>query len=234
MWFRSLFVCMLAFKTIDSTLFVEVLAPTIRIDNELSKTYNREAVVPVVYDSDEQLSPADYTVKWYRKISDTEKVELTSAPRKAGSYLVEVRSTSDVSNVKSEEFVISPKEVVGAVRILNKEYDGTDVATVHSITIDGIVMDDEIRIKYGTAKFVQKTPGKGIPVVLEGFLLEGQDAGNYTLVLPTDLKADITREVPQSSPNTADTSTPVFWGILCVLAGSATVMALGKKYKKKC
>ncbi|NBO50075.1 MAG: hypothetical protein EBU80_10205, partial [Chitinophagia bacterium] len=71
----------------------------------------------------------------------------------------------------------------------NKVYDGTNIATITG-TLSGIVSNENVML-LGTGTFAQINVGTGIDVTSTS-TLNGSDVGNYTLVQPTNLKADIT------------------------------------------
>jgi len=76
----------------------------------------------------------------------------------------------------------------------NKTYDGTDVAVVMGATLDvsGVVAGETVTLANATAgTFAQKTAGTGIGVTT-AMTLAGADAGNYTVIQPTGLAANIT------------------------------------------
>ncbi|MDR0834292.1 MAG: YDG domain-containing protein [Candidatus Symbiothrix sp.] len=92
---------------------------------------------------------------------------------------------------------------IAGLTIANKEYDGTTVATVSSWgELVGVAEGDDVQMNHTgiTALFYDKNVGIDKPVILSGNItLTGADAANYTLIQPTDLKANI---IPQSAGGT--------------------------------
>jgi hypothetical protein len=82
---------------------------------------------------------------------------------------------------------------VTGITAQNKSYDRTNAATftggaIASLTNDAVAVDASAV----TATFADKNVGNGKAVSLFGFTLTGADAGNYRLVQPADVLADIT------------------------------------------
>ena len=74
----------------------------------------------------------------------------------------------------------------------NKVYDGTTDAAISGASLDGIVSGDDVTLSGGTSgTFAQAGVGTGIAVGVT-MSLEGDDAGNYNLLPPAALSADIT------------------------------------------
>jgi len=83
---------------------------------------------------------------------------------------------------------------VSGVVANNKVYDGTTGATLGgNATVTGLDGDDVAVSTTGSASFVDKNAGSGKAVVAGGFTLLGIDAGNYRILQPSELSADIAR-----------------------------------------
>ncbi len=82
---------------------------------------------------------------------------------------------------------------VAGLSALNKVYDGSTAATLAGTALVTPVGGDAVSLA-GTAAgvFADKNVGNAKPVALSGLSLAGADAGNYTLVAPASLLADIT------------------------------------------
>ncbi|NBR46157.1 MAG: hypothetical protein EBT68_03450, partial [Verrucomicrobia bacterium] len=83
--------------------------------------------------------------------------------------------------------------VTGAVAS-NKVYDGSDAAVVSGAVLDvsGVIGGDTVTLANATAgTFAQRTPGSAIGVST-AMTLSGADAGNYSVIQPTGLTANIT------------------------------------------
>lgn len=103
---------------------------------------------------------------------------------------------------------ITPRLVtINGLAVDNKTYDGKPDATISAdltLTLapvannadSGIVPNDDVTLNPTAAKaeFENKNAGADNPVTFSDFALTGADAGNYTLVLPTDVTATIERK----------------------------------------
>ncbi|RZG72255.1 YDG domain-containing protein, partial [Acinetobacter sp. WCHAc060025] len=84
---------------------------------------------------------------------------------------------------------------VTGVTASNKTYDATKSATLNgtSATINKFLNDDVRLIGTGIGSFLNKNAGDNKVVNVTGYTLAGIDAGNYNLVQPTGLTANITK-----------------------------------------
>jgi hypothetical protein len=116
--------------------------------------------------------------------------------------------------------------VSGAVAA-NKVYDATTAATLSSLGSVTPLTGDVVAVG-GTvvAAFADRNAGVAKPVLATGFALTGADAGNYTLVPPTGLVADIT---PLALPVTGLVASSRVYDttVLAPLAGTAAIAPLG-------
>ncbi|MED5597939.1 YDG domain-containing protein [Janthinobacterium sp. P210006] len=115
---------------------------------------------------------------------------------------------------------------VTGVGAANKVYDATTAATLTGKASVLALGDDELRVAGGSASFADKNAGSAKTVTLDGFALHGADAGNYVLVQPGKVTADIAKaSVTVSGVGAAskvyDATTAA------TLTGKATVLALG-------
>ncbi|HEX3843376.1 MAG TPA: YDG domain-containing protein [Steroidobacteraceae bacterium] len=83
--------------------------------------------------------------------------------------------------------------IAGAVAD-DKVYDGTTTAYLdtRSAVLTGVVGSDSVSVSTLTGTFAMKDVGTSIPIGTGTVVLSGADAGNYTLVQPSGLTADIT------------------------------------------
>ena len=82
---------------------------------------------------------------------------------------------------------------VTGITVQNKAYDRTNAATFTGGTIASLANDlVSVDASAVTATFADKNVSNGKAVSLFGFTLTGVDAGNYRLVQPADVLADIT------------------------------------------
>ena len=109
----------------------------------------------------------------------------------------------------------------------NKVYDATVVATLSgTASVAGLPGDVVTLGGTPVASFATKNAGTGIAVGVSGYTLSGTDAGNYTLVQPTGLAADITPAT--LNVNGLQASSKVYDSLTsAALSGSASVAALG-------
>ena len=89
------------------------------------------------------------------------------------------------------QFEILPKELTAEITIADKQYDGTDKATIGSVKFDGLVGNDQVALSGGNPTFATWEVGEDIPVILTEFTLTGPDAGNYVLIQPDPVTGNI-------------------------------------------
>ncbi|WP_300555077.1 YDG domain-containing protein, partial [Limnohabitans sp. Rim8] len=83
---------------------------------------------------------------------------------------------------------------VTGVTANNKVYDATTVATLGGAATVAALGSDVVTVGgTGAATFDNKNVGAGKAVAVTGFTLAGADAGNYVVVQPTSLTANITK-----------------------------------------
>ncbi|OEZ49464.1 hypothetical protein JAB1_21250 [Janthinobacterium sp. MP5059B] len=81
--------------------------------------------------------------------------------------------------------------VITGVAAANKVYDATTGATLTGTAKVTALGDDQLGVTGGNARFADKNAGTGKTVTVDGFVLQGADAGNYELVQPGKVTADI-------------------------------------------
>ncbi len=106
---------------------------------------------------------------------------LTLGGTKAGNYTL--TQPSALANITAAPLTIS------GVTANNKTYDRTTAATLGGVataTLNGKVAGDAVTLNTAgaTGTFTAPDAGANKPVVISGFTLSGNDAGNYTLVQP--------------------------------------------------
>ncbi len=116
---------------------------------------------------------------------------------------------------------------VGGVSAIDKVYDATAAATLAGSASVFALGSDVVSVSgTGTGFFADKNVGTGKTVSVSGFGLTGKDAGNYVVVQPSGLNADITAASLTVSGVTA--SDKVYDATAAAsLAGTASVTALG-------
>lgn len=114
----------------------------------------------------------------------------------AGVYKM-LSSLSNINyNITLEEayLVIEKKDVYMLASVYDKIYDGTDVAQIKTPVVSGLV-DKDVSLYYdrnNCARFATSQVGDNIPVSFHDIVLVGDKAGNYNLILPTDVTGSIT------------------------------------------
>jgi filamentous hemagglutinin family protein len=109
----------------------------------------------------------------------------------------------------------------------NKIYDGTTAATLTGSASVAAIEGDAVSVTgNGTGTFADKNAGAGKAVTATGYTLAGADAGNYVILQPESLRADIGRASLAVSGITASNKT-YDGGTSATLAGAATVNAFG-------
>lgn len=102
----------------------------------------------------------------------------------AGNYVLTI-PTGLLANV-------TPRALSATIRVDDKTYDGTTAAR-GAVSLGGIVAGDNVSATEGSYAFASKDAGTGKQVTVAGVRLVGDDAGNYTLVLPESVTASILR-----------------------------------------
>ncbi len=101
---------------------------------------------------------------------------------------------------------IKPKPVsVSGITAQDREYNGstTVVLDYSDVTFAELVEGDELTVAFATGAFVDKNAGPEKTVTVSGITLDGNDAGNYTVSLPTDVTATISRKAVTITGTTA-------------------------------
>ena len=84
--------------------------------------------------------------------------------------------------------------------VANKTYDGTYKAAISGTpTLRGVVSGEDVALVNGTPSFTGAAAGKNISVSFTEFSLSGADIGNYTLIQPTGITADIDTYISDKS-----------------------------------
>jgi len=121
----------------------------------------------------------------------------------------------------------APLTVTG-VTANSKMYDGTTTDTLDTTSADlsGMLNGDQVSVASSgyTATFADQNVGTGVVVTVSGLSLSGTDAGNFTLVQPTGLTAEIT---PAVLAVTANAQTMTYGGTVPALTYGVTGLASG-------
>ncbi len=136
----------------------------------------------------------------------------------AGNYSL----TAPVPNASAN---ITAKGLMVAFTAANKEYNGLDAAHILTRTPLGVEAGDTVTVTGGTAKFADKNAQAGKTVTATGFVLDGGQAGNYSIQGVNSTLADIT---PKSLTGSFTSSNKVYdgttaAGIVTSTLGAGTV-----------
>lgn len=117
----------------------------------------------------------------------------------AGTYTVTATPIDpNYSGSKTSTLTITQKVLtVAGLKAVNKVYDTTAQATLTGGTIEGIVGEDDITAVIPlSGTFASSDVSSDIAVTIPHITLSGEKAGNYLLIQPTGIKADILAEPP--------------------------------------
>ena len=122
-----------------------------------------------------------------------------TAPTNAGSYTV-IATISDANSqpVSITNVLVINTQTLTVTNLLGagKVYDGTTNATLNSAGagVSGVLGSDSVTLVTTNAQayFADKNVGINKPVTVTGLALAGSAAGNYSLLVPANLTANIT------------------------------------------
>jgi filamentous hemagglutinin family protein len=111
----------------------------------------------------------------------------TLAGADASNYTI-VQPTGVTANITPANLTVT------GVTAASRVYDGkTDATLGGTATVTHLGTDTVAVSGTGTGVFADKNVGNGKAVIVSGYTLTGTDAGNYTLIQPTGVTADITK-----------------------------------------
>jgi hypothetical protein len=149
-------------------------------------------------------------------INDTVSGTLGRAPgENVGSYAYTIGTVapSTPANyiINTSFFVTNPFAITPAPLTLtgvianNKIFDNNTLASLNfnSATLSGVYLGDTVTLNTAdyNANFITANIGNNIPVVVANLDVTGASAGNYQLIQPTGLTANITPANPPIPPN---------------------------------
>ena len=185
---------MVVVATTDFTIAQKSVTASITAEN---KVYDGkvdatvEATLDGTLDSD-TVTPKVTDAAFANKNVDTNKtvtatISLEGAD--AANYTLSSSSATTTAAITAKEVTITGTTVANT-----KTYDRTTTATItNNGTLNGVVENDTVTIKAGTASYGDKNVDTEKPVTFTDFSLEGADAGNYTLKeQPASVQAAIT------------------------------------------
>ena len=104
-----------------------------------------------------------------------------------GYQLAETSINGNVGNISKADLAVT------GLTASNKVYDGNTMAVLDGTAAVAPLSGDKVGIDgAGRGVFADANVGTGKAVTVSGFTLKGTDAGNYNVVLPTGLTANIT------------------------------------------
>lgn len=174
------------------TLTVNVTAQNKEYDGNDSATVKAVLDTGRVVNNDEVILVSDgVTAKF-----DTKNVGKNKTVTLSGDYSLSGTAANNYTLSVSENLTANINErelTVKNLIVANKIYDGTNKAEISGTpTLSGVLNGEDVTLKNGTPSFAGVSTGENIPVNFTEFSLSGADAGNYTLVQPTGITANIT------------------------------------------
>lgn len=174
------------------TLTVNVTAQNKEYDGTADANVKAELDKSGVVNNDEVTLVTDgVTAKF-----DTKNAGKNKTVTLSGSYGLSGTAANNYTLSVSENLTanINKRELtVKNLIVANKIYDGTNKAEISGTpTLSGALNGEDVTLKNGTPSFAGVSTGENIPVNFTEFSLSGADAGNYTLVQPTGITANIT------------------------------------------
>lgn len=177
----------LSFKTVNEVIEIT----NTNISGE--KLYHSELAV-----SAENAKDMEMSYQWYRSeneitedtdVSSLEKISCTSEKytlqkEDVGNYIAVVISIADESYggfaLAYTDSAVMPIEITASVKIADKVYDGTNVAEISNITLDGIIAGDDVTAN-AQAVFADANAAQDKVVTVSNITLSGEDAAAYKL-----------------------------------------------------
>ncbi len=177
--------------TAKQTFEIKIATDTLVITNDISKTYDGEAVADVTYTKN---GTGTVTVE-YKEKDASDDTYTTTKPVDAGEYVVCVSVASDGNYYAisaTKDFEIAQRELTAVVTVKNKDYDGNATAEIDNVQFDDVVDGDTVNLVGGTATISQATVGDGLVVSFAGYSV---DNDNYILVAqPVDAAINIAQK----------------------------------------
>ena len=92
----------------------------------------------------------------------------------------------------TDAYEITKRKLTVTVVVADKKYDGKNNAAIVSATLNNAANGDQIVLINGTATFETVDKANYIAIALTDFAISGDKVGNYTLIQPTGVRANIT------------------------------------------
>lgn len=173
------------------TFEIKIATDTLAITNDISKTYDGDAVVDVTYTKN---GTGTVTVE-YKEKDASDDTYTTTKPVDAGEYVVRVSVASDGNYYAisaTKEFEIAQRELTAVVTVKDKDYDGNATAEIDDVQFSDVVDGDTVNLVGGTATIAQAAVGNGLVVTFAGYSV---DNDNYILIAqPVDAAINIAQK----------------------------------------
>ena len=136
----------------------------------------------------------------------------------AGNYTLTINTASATANITPAMLAVT------GVTAANKVYDATTAATLGGTAKITALGSDVVSLGgSGVGAFANKNAGNGKAVNVSGYTISGTDAGNYTLVQPTGLTANITQRALTYSGTPVVAPSKVYDGNTLITVSGATL-----------
>jgi autotransporter-associated beta strand protein len=177
---------------VPAPVFSNLSAPTISYGTaftDLSGTIVAGASVPsgnvsITLNGETESAPIDPATGNFHHAFDTHALQVTQPYGITYTYS-DAGLPAPVTDT-SNSLTVTPLGISGAFTASNKVYDGSNMATIASRTLSGVLGSDDVQLVGGTAAFAGSHVGNGIAVTAIGLTLSGLAASNYTLLNPTE------------------------------------------------
>ena len=200
-------------ETVDGTASITPRALTVNVtarnktyDGSTAATVNAVPDMSGVVENDEVTLVTDGVTAAF----DTKDFGKNKPVTLSGSYTLSGAAAGNYTIVLSANLKadIDKKELtVEDLLVADKYYDGTDTAVIKGTpTLRGVVGNEDVTLNNGTPHFADVAVGENIAVSFTAFSLSGADAGNYTLVQPTGITANIRSYVANKSEYTVNSN----------------------------
>ena len=164
-----------------ASLTIAITAANKTYDGATAATLASETLTGVIGADDASLSGGTATFAT-KDAANGKTVTLTGATlvgAQAGDYVLSNSTPTTTANV-------TPLAIAGSITAAGKIYDGTNHASIASLTLTGVLGADQVTLVNGTATFDTKDAGNGKTVTDSGLTLTGAQATDYSLSNPTE------------------------------------------------
>ena len=150
------------------------------------------ATANIVPDDDVSIiiSEAEFDTKNVGNLKTVNIITWSITGADAGNYVLPVLKPTVRANITRRPITFT------GITVEDKVYDGNTTATITGVAAPSENFDDEgdltISTFFPSATFADKDAANDIDITFSGFSLAGAAASNYTLNMPTDIKANIT------------------------------------------